>query len=67
MAVDLIIKYSKILPNPYADEQTDILKWMNFRDETPLFVAVERGFIEIVDLLMVNGASPVEPCIRGQL
>ena len=65
LAVDLIIKYSKSLPNPYIAEQTDVLKWKNFRDETPLYVAVERGFIQIVNLLMTNGASAVEPCIRG--
>ena len=63
-AVDLIVRYSKTVSNPF-NEEMDILRWKNNRDETPLFIAVERNFIEIVDLLIQSGATSTEPCIRG--
>ena len=61
--VELIIAMSKELPRPDGIE--NILKWTNMRDETPLFVAVELGFPDIVASLVRNGANAAEPCIRG--
>ena len=60
LAVELILKYSKTVVNPFSSGNTDILKWKNSREETPLYIAVKRGFIEIVDLLMTSGSSSVE-------
>lgn len=65
LAVELICKYSKTVNNPFTSDTTNILNWKNVRNETPLFIAVEEGHLEIVDLLMSNGASATEPCIRG--
>lgn len=42
-----------------------ILRYKNTRDETPLFIAVEKQNLELVDVLIRAGSSPVEPCIRG--
>ena len=63
-AVELIIRYSKTVPNPFSSNN-DILKWKSKCDETALYIAVKEGYIDIVDLLMSKGACAVEPCLRG--
>ena len=63
-AVELIIRYSKTVRNPFSSNE-DILKWKSKGEETALYIAVKCGYIDIVDLLMSKGACPVEPCCRG--
>ena len=63
LAVDLMIRYSQTVPNPFSDDTRsgqNILNWKNKREETPLYIAVHCGYLEIVDLLMCRGACPVE-------
>ena len=40
-------------------------RYKNRRDETPLLIAVEAGYLDIIQILMDAGSNPVEPCIRG--
>ena len=59
--IEALLKYEEHAPNSVHH----ILRFKNKRDETPLLIAVEAGFLDIVQLLMNAGSNPVEPCIRG--
>ncbi|CBY07917.1 unnamed protein product [Oikopleura dioica] len=60
---ELILRYSEAAKNPFSDEP--LLTYSNYRQETPLFLAVEAQHLEVVMFLMQAGASAVHPCIRG--
>jgi hypothetical protein len=61
----LILRYSEAAKNPFSDEP--LLNYSNYRQETPLFLAVESQNLEVVMFLMQAGASAVHPCIRGRV
>ena len=55
--VEVLLKYDC---SPSSGEKS-LLQIKNSRDETPLYVAVELKYLDIVQMLISAGSNPVEP------